>query len=79
MAKPPPAFTTGQWVQVIISDRNRTLHTGKIRAVIWHHKDKRYNYYLEERGKKVPKRYFEEDLEIIRSPGSGDPIRHDVP
>jgi hypothetical protein len=62
MNLPPPEFTVGDAVSVILNDRNRTPHTGVIRLVIWHSKDKRYNYYIAEAGKKVSKRYFAEDL-----------------
>jgi hypothetical protein len=63
MEKPEPAFQIKQRVRVILNERNRTPHEGTVREVVWHHKDQRYNYYLEEAGKKVSKRYFEEDLE----------------
>ena len=63
--KPPPRFSIGQRVSVLLNARNRTRRTGSIRQVIWHHKDGRYNYYLEENGKEVSKRYFEEDLRPI--------------
>ena len=53
----------GQRVRVIVNERNKTAHRGTIREVIWHFKDRRYNYYLVENGKKVSKRYFDEDLE----------------
>ncbi|HET6882611.1 MAG TPA: hypothetical protein VFI31_20760 [Pirellulales bacterium] len=66
MTEPPlPAFCLGQVVQVILNDRNKTPHTGTIREIIWHYKDQRFNYYLEENGKKISKRYFEEDLDPL--------------
>jgi hypothetical protein len=58
-------FSVGQKVKVVLNDRNRTPHTGSVREVTWHYKDGRYNYYLEEDGKKVSKRYLEEDLEPV--------------
>ena len=60
--RPEPAFCLGQKVTVVLNERNRTPHTGTIREIIWHHKDQRYNYYLEEGGKKISKRYVGEDL-----------------
>lgn len=33
--------------------------------MIWHFKEERYNYYLEGKGRKVSKRYCEEDLEHL--------------
>jgi hypothetical protein len=63
--KPQSAFAMGQRVRVVLNERNRTPHTGTIRDIIWHFKQARYSYYLEEVGKKVSKRYFEEDLEPL--------------
>lgn len=60
---PKPRFAVGQPVRVVVNERNKTAHRGTIREVIWHFKDRRYNYYLVENGKKVSKRYFDEDLE----------------
>jgi hypothetical protein len=65
MDKPPPTFRLGQHVRVLLNDRNSTPHEGTVRHIIWHHKDARYNYYLQEGGKKVSKRYFEQDLEAL--------------
>jgi hypothetical protein len=61
----PPAFSVGQRVRVILNDRNRTARTGTIRQVIWHFKDRRYNYYLDVNGKRISKRYYEEDFERV--------------
>lgn len=60
-----PAFYLGQRVRVILNERNKTPHTGTIREIIWHYKDQRFNFYLEENGRKVAKRYFEDDLEAL--------------
>jgi hypothetical protein len=65
MDKPQSIVRIGQRVRVRLNHRNRTQHIGTIRQIIWHHKDGRYNYYLEEGGKKISKRYFEEDLESL--------------
>ncbi len=62
---PPPQFTLGQAVRVILNERNRTPHEGVIRQIVWHYKDGCYNFYLEERGKKISKRYFADDLESL--------------
>ena len=61
--RPEPKFHQGQHVRVILNERNRTPHSGTIRQIIWHFKDQRYNYYLEEDSKNVAKRYFDCDLE----------------
>ena len=64
---PPPLFSLGQCVKVILNARNKTTHVGTIRQITWHHKDQRYNYYLDENGRKVSKRYFDEDLLSLQS------------
>jgi hypothetical protein len=64
---PPPAFSVGQRVRVILNDRNRTARTGTIRQVIWHFKDRRYNYHLDVNGRRISKRYYEEDFEQVPS------------
>jgi hypothetical protein len=63
--RPQPTFVVGQRVRVVLNERNRTPHTGTIREIIRHFQQARYNYYLEEGGKKVSKRYCEEDLEPL--------------
>ena len=67
MDKPEPEFRVGQSVRVQLNERNRTPHAGTVRQVIWHHKDARYHYYLEEGGRRVSKRYLAEDLETADS------------
>ena len=64
---PTPKFAIGQRVRVRLGDRNRTAHEGTIRDIIWHFKDERHNYYLEEGGKKVSKRYYDDDLERVEN------------
>jgi hypothetical protein len=65
MEKPPPEFSIGQRVRVVLNKRNRTPRTGTIREIIWHYKDQKYNYYLDVDGKKISKRYYEEDFERL--------------
>ena len=65
---PEAKFAVGQKVRVILGKRNRTFHEGTIRQIIWHFKEQRHNYYLEEGGKKVSKRYYEQDLQPIQTP-----------
>jgi hypothetical protein len=55
-------FRLHQVVTVVVNERNRTPHSGTIRALIWHHKLRRWHYFLEEDGKKISKRYAAEDL-----------------
>jgi hypothetical protein len=62
---PPAKFAVGQRVRVRLNDRNRTIHEGTIRQIVWHFKDERYDYYLEENGEKVSKRYRDDDLDVV--------------
>lgn len=62
MDLPPPEHPLGSFVRVVLNDRNRTPRRGRVREVVWHFKDGRYNYYIEENGQKVTKRYLAEDL-----------------
>ena len=62
---PPSKFSIGQKVRVRLGDRNRTPHEGTVRNIGWHFKDVRHYYYLEEAGKKVSKRYYDDDLEPL--------------
>jgi hypothetical protein len=64
---PPPEFNVGDRVRVVSSARHLTPHTGPIRQVVWHFKHARYNYYIEENGKKVSTRYYADDLELVPS------------
>lgn len=61
--RPPPAYSLGQRVRVVLNERNRTPREGTVRRIVWHFKDGRYNYYLEQDDKRVSKRYLREDLE----------------
>jgi len=57
-----PRFEIGQTVTVVLNERNRTPHTGTIRAFMWHHQLQRWHYFLDEDGKAISKRYAAEDL-----------------
>jgi hypothetical protein len=63
--EPEPEFGLGQRVRVVVNDCNRTPHEGTIRAAVWHHKERRFHYYLQEAGRKVSKRYAAEDLQPV--------------
>lgn len=65
---PPSTFAPGQRVRVRINEHNRTPHEGIIHDVVWHHKNQQHNYYLEENGKKISKRYYEHDLDRVDAP-----------
>ena len=60
---PLSKFVIGQRVRVRLNEHNHTPHDGTVRAIVWHHKDQQHNYYIEENGKKISKRYYEHDLE----------------
>jgi len=60
--RPSPAYAVGDVVEVVPSARHQTLRRGQIRAVVWHVKDQRWNYYLVSDGRKVSTRYLAEDL-----------------
>jgi len=64
MRLPEPEFQIGDPVTVILNDRNKTPRTGTISRIIWHHKDSRYNYYLEVDGRSISKRYCAVDLKL---------------
>lgn len=54
----PPPFVYGD----VVSPVNHPDMIGKIQTIIWHFKDKDYNYYISVNGKKKSKRYYAEDL-----------------
>lgn len=62
----PPLFRQGNLVEVIVNARNTTYHKGIIYAIIYHFKDKDWNYYISENGKKISKRYYSRDLKLIQ-------------
>lgn len=65
----PPELQIGQTVQVILSSRNHSSREGSIIDRIWHHKDRRWNYFMEENGKALSKRYFVGDfLPLVSEP-----------
>jgi hypothetical protein len=59
---PSPEFAVGQNVAVVLNDRNRTPHSGQVVGYVWHYKHGRYFYLLIERGNRIKKRYWAEDL-----------------
>ncbi len=63
--RPSPEFKVGDQVRVVPSERHSTPHRGEIRQVTWHFRNARYNYYIEENGKKVSTRYLAADLELV--------------
>jgi hypothetical protein len=63
---PPPNLTLGTHVRVRLSERNRTPHTGTIQRVVWHYELQRHCYFMvDDRGRKVSKRYFDDDFEVV--------------
>jgi hypothetical protein len=63
--RPEPEFAIGQRVRVVVNDRNHTPHEGTIRAAVWHYKQGRFHYYIQEGGRKVSKRYAADDLRPV--------------
>ena len=55
-----------QDVEVIVNAKNITCHKGVIRQIIWHSKDQRWHFWLEEDGRKVSKRYAAADLRLLQ-------------
>jgi hypothetical protein len=45
--------------------RPNTERLGRILELIWHFKNKEWNYYIEFDGKKISKRYVESDIEPL--------------
>jgi hypothetical protein len=64
----PQELALGTTVKVRLNDRNRTPHTGTIIQAVWHFKDAKWHYYLDENGRKVSKRYAADDLDMIAPP-----------
>ncbi len=62
---PPPKLSIGQWVRVILNERNKTPRTGRIHYAAWHFKAETYHYFITVNGKPVSKRYLEEDFELL--------------
>jgi hypothetical protein len=59
------SFRVGDRVEVITRDGKNTPRIGTIRAMIWHHKHNRIDYYLQEGTRKLSKRYCAEDLRHV--------------
>jgi hypothetical protein len=60
--KPPPAFSPGQSVEVVLNGRNTTYRQGLIGEMRWHFKDGMWHYWIVENGRRVSKRYEARDL-----------------
>lgn len=63
VAAHPPELDLGQRVSVILNARNYTPHSGEICDRVWHHKDRKWAYFLLESGKRVSKRYYYDNLQ----------------
>lgn len=60
--KPPPDFSPGQSVEVVLNGRNTTCRQGLIGEMRWHFKDGIWHYWIVEYGRRVSKRYEARDL-----------------
>jgi hypothetical protein len=65
MEKTPPTYQIGQRVEVVLNEGNRTYHKGIVISRIWHHKEAKWFYTIRANGRKVIKRYDNEDLRVI--------------
>ena len=63
----PEVFPLGCRVQVRLNSRNATRRFGVVTRIIWHVKDSAWDYYLAVDGRKISKRYREEDLEMAEA------------
>lgn len=61
-----PSCQIGQQVETILDDYNHTYHKGKIYQIEKHQKQNRFMYFIEENGKKIKKRYFKDNLKVIK-------------
>lgn len=61
-SKSIPEFPVGSSVEVVLNAKNLTPHKGEILDSIWHFKEQCWNYYIEEDGKRISKRYLAADL-----------------
>ncbi len=62
----PPLFRKGDIVEVIVNAKNTTYHKGFIFKLSYHFDEKEWMYYIMENNKKVSKRYFKNDLRLIK-------------
>ena len=70
--KPPPDFSRGQHVEVVVGARNTTYHCGTVEEMSWHHKDGVWHYRIVEAGRRVSKRYEARDLRRVGSESTVD-------
>jgi hypothetical protein len=57
-----PTYQVGDHVRVVPGARNNTPRRGSILQVDWHYKEQCHCYYIQVCGKRLSKRYREEDL-----------------
>ena len=62
ISAPPPALRVGQAVRVEAGNRSNTPREGVVTERVWHHKDRKWMYFIRPAGKKISKRYFLEEL-----------------
>ena len=60
-----PSFRIGQEVETILDAYSRKYHRGTVCEIVKHEKQNRFMYFIEEKGKKLKKRYFKNNLKII--------------
>lgn len=60
---PVPRFHVGSPVRVLLNERNATPWVGRVRLIVWHHRQAQWMFYLQAGDRKVSKRYWSDDLE----------------
>ena len=58
-------YNIGDRVKIIAKDSKTFGATGNIKLVFYHFKARTYYYFIESNGKKLKRRYYEDDLEIV--------------
>lgn len=60
----PSKYNIGERVEIIAKDSKTFGNTGEIKLVFYHFKNKTYYYFIESNGKKLKRRYYEDELDI---------------
>src|ERR1700710_1886293 len=68
IGNPAALLVNGRAARLILNERNKAPHTETVLCQMWRHERRRWGYSLEERGKELKKRYFDDDLERVRLP-----------
>lgn len=58
---PPPSFTVGALVTVVPGG-GRTVRTGTVERIVWHHKLQQHIYFLRVGERRISRRYTADEL-----------------